>query len=491
MNCLTDEQRAGLALGIVDDGNASAHAEHCDACRAKLSNMRRLTDQLVTAHSELDRTHAASRAQLLAKLSTIPQPAKRVGAWKWLAWQLDRFTIGQRVAAGGVGLTTIIGLTLLFLVMSSAGRLSAMERMVRQLRTVTSYRYEMYSRNTFVPDGETKPATVIHTGTTYWVAPNSLRYDEKIVKTEGKTFSGERDGLLAEFQGIHPSGMPGLMVHHFTRYAPMVRTYTWIPEVPAHKIGDSGPIMRVRMVREGEGQVLRELGTKQINGKTARGFIMALADANPDSGFDSLEVWVDPETDLPLEFGYEVKDGDQVQAFRIFNCQWNIEIPPAQFDTTPPAGYEDITGPQDEESFSQITEALRLYARLSGGRYPQGSPFVADAVCDEMLKLAGYTRPAQPEWKDDPTFQEIERAKPGLNWLERTLRHRFATGYDGAGVTLNDKDKPLLWWAVDVEDSYRVFYGDLRMEIVPYSQWLKIVPPEVVADQQPRGTKVD
>jgi hypothetical protein len=192
-----------------------------------------------------------------------------------------------------------------------------------------------------------------------------------------------------------------------------------------------------------------------------------------------------------LEFGYEVKDGDQVQAFRIFNCQWNIEIPPEKFDTTPPPGYEDITGPSDEESFAQITEALRLYARLSGGRYPQGSPFDADAVYDEMLKLAGFTGPAQPQWNDDRAFHEIQRAMAGLNWMERMLRHRFATGYDGARVTLSDKDKPLLWMTVDIDDSYRVFYGDLRIEIVPYSQWLKIVPPDVAAEQQPRGTRVD
>jgi RNA polymerase sigma-70 factor (ECF subfamily) len=50
----------------------------------------------------------------------------------------------------------------------------------------------------------------------------------------------------------------------------MAKTYYWVPELPstsAADIGQESPITRLRMVREGTGEVLRELGTKFIDGK--------------------------------------------------------------------------------------------------------------------------------------------------------------------------------------------------------------------------------
>jgi outer membrane lipoprotein-sorting protein len=490
MECPTDQELSWIALGATNE-KLTPHIESCDRCRVKVAYYRTVMDRLSAAHTPFSEQHEAARSQLMSMLPAT-YTERRLTLRERFLEPLKRWMIRRPAAAAGIGLSTLAGIVLLIaIIVNLATPLSAMDRMVRELRAVTSYRYDMYAHNTFVPEGESKVATVLHTGTTYWTAPNSLRYDEKIVRTEGKVFSGERDGLLAEFQGIHPSGSPGMMVHHFTRYGAMVGTYVWVPEVPAYEIGDSGPIMRLRMVREGEGEVLRELGTKEINGKPARGFVMALADATPGSGFDALEVWVDPQTQLPMEFGYEVKTGNEVQSFRISNCQWSVEIPPSTFETTPPAGYEDITAPKDEETFAKITDALKSYAQLSGGRFPEGSSFDADAVYSEMLKLAGFTGPAKPEWDSDGRFQRIQNSRAGLDWIERILRHRFATGYDGTGVTIDDKDKPLLWWTVDIEDSYRVFYGNLRTEIIPYSQWLKIVPPKFVEDQQPRGRKVD
>jgi hypothetical protein len=48
---------------------------------------------------------------------------------------------------------------------------------------------------------------------------------------------------------------------------------------------------------------------------------MALRDAEPQSGFDALEVWVDSETDLPLEFGFERTDDETIRVYRITDCR--------------------------------------------------------------------------------------------------------------------------------------------------------------------------
>jgi len=397
----------------------------------------------------------------------------------------------QRIAVGGVGLTTIVGFVLLLVAWNSAERLSAMERMARQLREVRSYSYDLFTLDTFVQEGQTQPTTVVHTGTTYWVEPASLCYKEKLFRTDGPAMSYEQpSGLLADFEGIHPAGEPGLMVYHDGRARMMAATYRWVPAVQPHEIGDSGPISRLQMVRKGLGEVLRELGTKVIEGREARGFVLALDSAPKGSGFDAVEVWVDPETDLPLEFGYEVKTDQNTRIFRISNCSWNIEIDPQVFDTTPPDGYDDITVPSHAVAFDEIASALKLYAQLSGDRYPRvkqsdfHNEFHSDAIRDGMLSLAGFTGLPQAEWTHDQKFQQIQQATDGLDWIERILRNGFNAGYYGTDVTARDNEKVLLWWNVAALESYRVFYGDLRTEILPLAEWAKLVPAEVAVHHQ-------
>ena len=120
-----------------------------------------------------------------------------------------------------------------------------------------------------------------------------------------------------------------MMVHHFTRHKPMEETYNWIPEAPAYEIGDSGPIMRLRMVREGRRQCAtragdernqREIGARLHHGagqcKAGQWFRRArsLGRSGNRSPHGIRLRSERPRTNTPA-------------AFRIYNCQWNIEIP--------------------------------------------------------------------------------------------------------------------------------------------------------------------
>ena len=396
----------------------------------------------------------------------------------------------QRIAFGGFGLVTAVGLLLLLLAFNSASRLSAMERMVQAVREVNSYSYKMFVQDTWVRKGDTQPSTVTHTGTTYWLEPKSLFYDEKLVRFEGTVPQGEGE-LLTHLTGIHPAGRPGMIIIHAgtgRASRSMAKTYYWVPELPsmsAEDIGQDSPITRLRMVREGTGEVLRDLGAKRIDGKQARGYILALRDAEPESGFDALEVWVDSDTDLPLEFGFERKDDETTRVYRITDCRWNIEVDPKLFDTTPPEGYEDITLPADETANAEIVAALRLYAEQSGGHYPRVTTFDEDASRSEMLKLVKYTGQPQEDWKK---LHQIEQATIGLNRIARILRNGFNAGYYGDTVGSTDKSRVLLWWNIAKpggENPYRVFYGDLRTEILPFDKWAKLVPPDVARNHLP------
>ena len=392
--------------------------------------------------------------------------SRRAGALKDFADKLGTLTNPQRTAVAGALLSTVVGITLLLLALNSGQRLSAMERMARQLREVKSYSYKESWRTTWVGEGGKQTTTWRGDGQTFWHAPNAFRSGQKIVKIEG-TSAQHTEQVLEDFIEVYPAGKLGIFIDH------TMKTYRRLPFVPTGSF--TYPSDLLRMIRENSGEVTRDLGTKEIQGKKARGYMIALKDAHEDRVPDPVEVWVDPETDLPLQFGYEGKNETTYER-RIAGCRWNIELAPELFEAKPPAGYADITPPSSQQELAQIAAALKLYAELSGGHYPPVTGCDGIAVRDEMLKLAGYSGEPRDDWKREVKFQRIERATAGLDWIARIVRNRNHSGYYPQTVGPQDKDKVLLWWREFAPVRYRAMYGDLRTEIVSESRWAEPAP---------------
>jgi hypothetical protein len=204
---------------------------------------------------------------------------------------------------------------------------------------------------------------------------------------------------------------------------------------------------------------------------------------------DHATVWLDPETDLPIEFRYEDKVDTEssdswTNVMRVYNCRWNIEPDDAVFAMMEPAGYDDTSWPSDTKAIEQVVESLRLYSKLSGGHYPRVTTFDADEVHNEMLGLAGSLPPPQSDSDRDALLQQVRQAKPGLDWTAQILKNEHHSGYYGTGVGPNDPQKLLMWWPDHIGD-YRVIYGDLRTETLPYAEWSKLVPPKVAETHAP------
>jgi hypothetical protein len=111
--------------------------------------------------------------------------------------------------------------------------------------------------------------------------------------------------------------------------------------------------------------------------------------------------------------------------------------------------------------------------------------FDGAAIHDEMVKMATALAATQAEAEREQTFQEIEQATAGLGWLTRILKNKHHTGYYGTDVGPSDCEKVLLWWPLDINDDYRVIYGDLRSEPLPLDDWAKLVPAEVSEAHMP------
>jgi hypothetical protein len=515
MTCLTPSQIASLALGPQTgepiDERLAAHVANCAACRATLSEMRQLTEQLSAAHAAIDQAHAVSRARLMTSLSDV-WPARSASVWNRFSSVLGEVFARRRVGVS-VGLSTAAGLLLLVTIFAtSATRLSAMDRMLAAVREVSSYSFKQEDHTAFVAlDGSAQ--TFHHENySACWRAPGEDRtqwlgdlhaeiksWHTPIVNPGAAIPEGTaapQEKLTLHLAETYPCGKLSLIVIYTEGY------YFWAPPVPAGDLPVDNTIAKLRAVQQGQGKIVRELGTKRIDGREARGYLLAFDAAVPFHSDGPVEVWVDPQTDLPMDLSYQRTDteeeGRYVAEYRLTDIRWNIDFPPDQFATVAPAGLTDTTPPTDEKDIDQIIAALKLYADLNGGEYPQirtldpgaksdptkqadpRTMFDGQLIHDKMLQLAGFTGPPQPAWSQDSSYQRIEAASGGFGWLSRVLLNRFRAGFDGSELGPQEKDKVLLWWTLGGDRGYRVFYGDLRTEIVTEAQWAKLVPTAVM-----------
>ena len=485
MSCLTPEQLASIALGLAGPEH-QAHVDDCDRCQAQLADLRRLNDNLAAAHANLNRNHTLSRERLLARLSDITRPSRPIVNWK-------------RFAFGGLGLSSAVAALLLLAVFAnSSSQLSAMERIVKAVRDVTSFSYKLVNRVENPATTEKPARTIDLTSFTYWRAPSKSKPDEfgdlRATQKNAAVYhspTGDRGPVvLTDLIEIHPSGRPGILIDY------VAKKYFRILPLHASDIATSTPLLWLRAVREKAGEIVTDLGSREIGGREARGYSMSFDGVAQFDDFGPVDVWIDPETDLPVEFCFRYTKADEegfTDEYSVTDIQWNMELDPRLFDTTPPAGFLDVTIPNDEQSVAEVMAAIKLYAELSGDRYPHvdklddrnyATKFDADACYREMLELAGFAGPPRDEWADDPNYQRIQQARSGLDTLERVLHNtKWLIGYYGENVGPQDKDTVLLWWGVATEnakdDQYRVFYGDLRTEIVPRDKWIQFVPPEI------------
>jgi hypothetical protein len=337
----------------------------------------------------------------------------------------------------------------------------------------------------------------LHAETKAW--KRTISGDDNIAADNSATPTGEPTFHIAE---THATAKPGIVVFYTGGY------YFWVPPLRAGEGLVDNHMAKLLAVQEGQGKIVRELGTRTIEGRDARGYVVDFEDAVPFKGYGPVEVWLDPQTDLPIELSFKWNEhtDKMIDESRITDIRWSIDFPPDQFATVAPADLVDSTPPVDEHDVSQIVSALKLYAELSGGHYPRvrttdrdqkydpalktdpPNTFDGKVVRSEMLRLAGFTGPPQSDWSRDPKYQRIEAATPGLDWLTRVLIDSYRAGFFGAEVGPQDKDKVLLWWMAGTEDDqgnydpdgfFRVFYGDLRTEIIPDAEFIKLVPAAV------------
>ncbi len=190
-----------------------------------------------------------------------------------------------------------------------------------------------------------------------------------------------------------------------------------------------------------------QLGEKTIDGRVLTGIRdRRRAREQTDRHEDQMEMWFDRETMLPAfaEYSFKYRGPGVIQTTRREEYRYDVAFAKDLFEPNIPADYVPT-----------IVSGLRLYAQLTGGKYP---PSIHSGVMEEAGRPPADQMVVLPNGRRG--CEAFLRAEDFCRLIEREGRD-FA--YFGNGMTTEDHDRILLCWRWrGPHQDYHVVWGDLR-----------------------------
>jgi outer membrane lipoprotein-sorting protein len=409
-------------------------------------DLQRLLQRVYPVPAPPEQFASRLQSQLVELLPATPRWPEKVKSRQQVFQWLGRFTMRQRIAMlGGIGVAVLLGFLLLSgeIITKPA---SAMERMAENIRKAKSYKALLVSELKFDsgPDNPVVNARHRHVGTVYWLAPRTMRI-EMWNPTPGNSFVM-----------ICPTGKPGITIH----YDRGEYTLQPVREGPLPPLAAT-----IEHLGSFVGQADRELGSKEINGQKVWGYQIDKRKIEPDRYPGVVEFWLDSDF-WPISVRVEERSPGMLSS-QTSEFQWNIDLDPKLFDTTPPKGLKERAQkpPTPEEQVRQIAKALRIYADMCSGHYPQHKRFYADVVRDEVYRMIGIEGSPTPQQRGSEKYKLVEGAMLGFACISMLQDQNPDFAYHGKTVEPEDKNKVLLRWKLD-DGRYEIIFGNLHAESV-------------------------
>ncbi len=233
---------------------------------------------------------------------------------------------------------------------------------------------------------------------------------------------------------------------------------------PANDLDLLRMVSSMRNRPSGEGGI-QEIGVQTIEGRVAKGFRSL-------SKFNDITVWADVETRLPLRV--EIIHVGMGRKITMSEFKFDVDLDESLFSTTAPEGYTVETNKRE------LADSQKLMRSTTEGDFIAGLRAVAVFLDGEFpyeIEL-GKLRTELRDYIERNNLSEsdvIERLRPvsekwtKAHWYVTLLKGEMGVSdfhYAGGGVKLGDADKPIAWWLPKGSETYRVIYGDLRVEDV-------------------------
>jgi outer membrane lipoprotein-sorting protein len=426
--------------------SVAAHLRDCADCRGEVHELKQMHERLAadgSAYAECDIESAVVdrivREQTF-KLREIEIP--HVGRW--------RNIMNTKFAKLAAAAVIVIGVASGYVMFSGTGHVSWAEvaQRVATVRAV-SYHMAMTMRN--------MPGTP--EGTDIEIEMVALLSDDCGMKMEsytgGKLISTAYMQLgQGEVVSLMPDQKKYMLIKVTDENLREVRTKNGDPK---------------EFVRQFISKPYTELGRQEIDGVVVEGIECHDDHIAADKWSKTTQrLWVDVNTRWPVRMTMEMEEdkGARVETV-IDDFQWDLEVDPAEFTVVIPEDYELMASMNMAgfDSGEQAVPGLRLFAELSGGRYPSDlSPIATGRELGDLMKAQAENpetniRPQQPDMQKILDVTMLGTFASVMAQQDRDL------AYYGATVTAADVDKVLLRWRLQ-GGNYRVIFGDLRIEDV-------------------------
>jgi len=225
--------------------------------------------------------------------------------------------------------------------------------------------------------------------------------------------------------------------------------------------------------RQADGSWGEPIEGKQVGNVAARGYrVTKRLIGENDPEWVSMQVYVDPATDLPVRVEQEVRLSDDDKSQRLASVlsdfEWDIEVDPAFLSLDPPAGYRHQASAWEAVSPVSPPEAiaagLRFYADHLKGALPSGidgfEPMFAlqgavfdDAARKELLaldmgaKMKFVTKRLAPWFGLAQALDDLEKRNIKVHYL-------------GKGLEAGAGSKIAAWWKAEKPGRAIAVYDD-------------------------------
>ncbi len=194
-------------------------------------------------------------------------------------------------------------------------------------------------------------------------------------------------------------------------------------------------------------------------------------------------MWVDVETEYPVRMEIEAKiaaGDDEIELTMVMDSfEWGVELGPEVFEPNIPPDYTllaDVKMPAQDEA--SAIEGLRVFAELTGGRYPSQMNMTTvmqegQKLLAKSMHLAPNTEPSQEQMQE--MMGKMMLLQGPFMFYQKLVQEDKEPAYYGDEVTAEWPDSVLMQWKVS-ENQYRVIYGDLTAENVSGEELAEMQP---------------
>ncbi len=217
-----------------------------------------------------------------------------------------------------------------------------------------------------------------------------------------------------------------------------------------------------------------KLGEKRINGKLTVGY--RVSDPG-EKDFDTVDIWADPKTALPIQLDYTVVIGESKVVSTLKNFKYNQMLDPKLFSLEPPEGYKLLNeNIGDPATLEDLANSFRVYAERTDGHFPPalGIEVLSQKMMERIDAIGEAWVKANPGKQlleedlnrivDRELSGVIDRMLEAFDFIEALDAQGVDYTYAGRGVKLGDKDRPVFWYRPKDSDKFRIVYGDLRIQ---------------------------